>query len=69
MTAANHACPHCGSHNNRILADHLGRIGWCRDCHRTWEQVPPRPLTTKRLPAEVLSQEVILPFRRRLGPA
>ena len=65
MTAAHHACPHCGSHNNRILADHLGRIGWCRDCHRTWEQASARPTVSTRMVAEILSQEVILPFRRR----
>lgn len=67
MTAANHACPHCGSHNNRILADHMGRIGWCRDCHRTWEQAATRPIATTRMAAEILSQEVILPFRPRHG--
>lgn len=66
MTAAKqHACPHCGSKNNRILADHLGRIGWCKDCHRTWEQTPARVLHPVRLGAEVLSHDSALLYKRR----
>lgn len=54
MTAKN-ACPHCGSHNHRMLADQMGRIGWCRDCHRTWEPSPSRKAIPTGVVGEVLS--------------
>ncbi|MCR6629314.1 MAG: hypothetical protein NVV74_04255 [Magnetospirillum sp.] len=42
MTMTMQGCPYCGSPNHRVLADHMGHVGWCRDCHRTWEPAQAR---------------------------
>ncbi|MEW5729964.1 MAG: hypothetical protein AB1918_19205 [Pseudomonadota bacterium] len=36
-------CPHCGSTEVRVVADNLGRVGWCAECCQAWiaDRAPP----------------------------